>query len=167
MTTVTGQPAPGRRLGDRDRAHRPVGRKSRTFTARHLILAAGTWGTQKLLFKMRDSGTLPKLSDKLGVLTRTNSSPSWAPGGWRSSDLDLTHGVAITSSIHPTPDTHVEPCRRGKGSNAMGLLQTLMTDGPARAVQRAALEAVVHQCFTGIRAACCACSARGAGASAR
>ncbi len=26
-------------------------------------------------------------------------------------------------------DTHVEPCRYGKGSNAMGLLQTLMTDG--------------------------------------
>ena len=44
-------------------------------------------------------------------------------------DLDLTHGVAITSSIHPTSDTHVEPCRYGKGSNAMGLLQTLMTDG--------------------------------------
>jgi cholesterol oxidase len=37
--------------------------------------------------------------------------------------------VAITSSIHPTADTHIEPCRYGKGSNAMGLLQTLMTDG--------------------------------------
>src|SRR4029079_10269076 len=42
---------------------------------------------------------------------------------------NLTHGVAITSSIHPTSDTHIEPCRYGKGSNAMGLLQTLMTDG--------------------------------------
>ena len=39
-------------------------------------------------------------------------------------DLDLTHGVAITSSIHPTSDTHIEPVRYGKGSNAMGLLQT-------------------------------------------
>lgn len=37
--------------------------------------------------------------------------------------------MAITSSIHPTPDTHIEPCRYGKGSNAMGLLQTLMTNG--------------------------------------
>ena len=37
--------------------------------------------------------------------------------------------MAITSSIHPTSDTHVEPVRYGKGSNAMGLLQTLMTDG--------------------------------------
>jgi cholesterol oxidase len=37
--------------------------------------------------------------------------------------------VAITSSIHPDEDTHIEPVRYGKGSNAMGLLSTLMTDG--------------------------------------
>ena len=37
--------------------------------------------------------------------------------------------MAITSSIDPTSDTHIEPVRYGKGSNAMGLLQTLMTDG--------------------------------------
>jgi len=105
-------------------------RTRRTYTASHVVLAAGTWGTQKLLFKMRDTGRLPKLSDKLGVLTRTNSESivgaatlNVVPG------LDLTHGVAITSSIHPTSDTHVEPVRYGKGSNAMGLLQTLMTDG--------------------------------------
>jgi cholesterol oxidase len=106
-------------------------KNTRTFTARQLILSAGTWGTQKLLFKMRDTGKLPKLSDKLGVLTRTNSESIVGAGRLEARpDLDLTHGVAITSSIHPTPDTHVEPCRYGKGSNAMGLLQTLMTDGP-------------------------------------
>ncbi|WP_343600648.1 GMC family oxidoreductase [Mycobacterium sp.] len=112
------------------RTGRWVRRKKRTFTAAHVVLAAGTWGTQRLLFAMRDSGTLPKLSDRLGVLTRTNSESIVGAGRLRvSPDLDLTHGVAITSSIHPTPDTHVEPCRYGKGSNAMGLLQTLMTDG--------------------------------------
>ncbi len=105
-------------------------RKRRTFTANHLVLAAGTFGTQKLLFKMRDAGLLPKLSDKLGVLTRTNSESIVGAGRLEvRDDLDLTHGVAITSSIHPTSDTHVEPVRYGKGSNAMGLLQTLMTDG--------------------------------------
>jgi cholesterol oxidase len=40
--------------------------------------------------------------------------------------------VAITSSWHPDDDTHVEPCRYGYGSNAMGLLTTLMTDGDGR-----------------------------------
>ena len=105
-------------------------RGRKTFTARHVILAAGTYGTQKLLFKMRDGGNLPKLSDRLGVLTRTNSESIVGAGRLEvGDDLDLTHGVAITSSIHPTADTHVEPVRYGKGSNAMGLLQTLMTDG--------------------------------------
>lgn len=105
-------------------------RRRGTFTAQHLILAAGTYGTQKLLFKMRDQGKLPELSDRLGVLTRTNSESIVGAGRLKvGDDLDLTHGVAITSSIHPTPDTHVEPVRYGKGSNAMGLLQTLMTDG--------------------------------------
>ncbi|WP_143531347.1 GMC family oxidoreductase N-terminal domain-containing protein, partial [Rhodococcus erythropolis] len=50
------------------------GRKNRrTYTAANVILAAGTWGTQHLLFDMKDTGALPKLSDKLGELTRTNS----------------------------------------------------------------------------------------------
>jgi cholesterol oxidase len=105
-------------------------RRRKTFTARYVILAAGTYGTQKLLFKMRDKGTLPKLSDKLGVLTRTNSESIVGAATLKvTGEYDLTHGVAITSSIHPTADTHVEPVRYGKGSNAMGLLQTLMTDG--------------------------------------
>ncbi|MGE0221159.1 GMC oxidoreductase [Mycolicibacterium sp.] len=112
------------RTGAKVRRHRT------TFTAQYLILAAGTYGTQKLLFKMRDTGALPELSDKLGVLTRTNSESIVGAGRFKASpDLDLTHGVAITSSIHPTADTHIEPVRYGKGSNAMGLLQTLMTDG--------------------------------------
>ncbi len=133
MTTVTGfeQRPDGLWEIHTVRTGRWARKNTRTFTARQLILAAGTWGTQKLLFKMRDTGKLPKLSDKLGVLTRTNSESIVGAGRLEARpDLDLTHGVAITSSIHPTPDTHVEPCRYGKGSNAMGLLQTLMTDGP-------------------------------------
>jgi cholesterol oxidase len=79
---------------------------------------------------MRDKGKLPELSERLGELTRTNSESIVGAGRLRvRDDLDLTHGVAITSSIHPSSDTHIEPCRYGKGSNAMGLLQTLMTDG--------------------------------------
>ncbi|OBK20719.1 GMC oxidoreductase [Mycobacterium asiaticum] len=105
-------------------------RDRRSYTANHLILAAGTWGTQHLLFNMRDKGKLPRLSKRLGVLTRTNSESIVGAARLKvSPDLDLTHGVAITSSIHPSSDTHVEPVRYGKGSNAMGLLQTLMTDG--------------------------------------
>jgi cholesterol oxidase len=132
MTTVTGFAQRSDGLWD-VRTARTGGwlrRKRRKITATHVVLAAGTFGTQKLLFKMRDKGKLPKLSDKLGVLTRTNSESIVGAGRFEvSPDLDLTHGVAITSSIHPTSDTHIEPVRYGKGSNAMGMLQTLMTDG--------------------------------------
>ena len=132
MTTVTGfeQRSDGVWEVRTARTGRTLRTKRRTFTATHVVLAAGTWGTQKLLFKMRDNGKLPKLSDRLGVLTRTNSESIVGAGRLQvKPDLDLTHGVAITSSIHPTSDTHIEPVRYGKGSNAMGLLQTLMTDG--------------------------------------
>ena len=120
-------------------------RRRRKLTATHVVLAAGTFGTQKLLFNMRDKGKLPKLSEKLGVLTRTNSESIVGAGRFEvSKDLDLTHGVAITSSIHPTSDTHVEPVRYGKGSNAMGLLQTLMTDGAGpQGTGRPTVEAVL------------------------
>ncbi|MEX3648709.1 GMC family oxidoreductase [Mycolicibacterium porcinum] len=132
MTTVTNfeQRADGLWEVTTVRTGSKLRRRRKTFTATHLILAAGTYNTQKLLFKMRDTGKLNKLSSKLGVLTRTNSeSIVGAQTLTVSPDLDLTHGVAITSSVHPTADTHVEPVRYGKGSNAMGLLQTLMTDG--------------------------------------
>lgn len=131
MTTVTGfEQRPDGLWKVRTTRTGLLPRKRKTYTATHVVLAAGTYNTQKLLFKMRDKGKLPKLSDKLGVLTRTNSESIVGAGRFEvSPNLDLTHGVAITSSIHPTPDTHIEPVRYGKGSNAMGLLQTLMTDG--------------------------------------
>ncbi|KQY04642.1 cholesterol oxidase [Mycobacterium sp. Root135] len=132
MTTVTGfdEQPDGSWKVHTNRTGRWLRKKKHTYTASTVILAAGTWGTQQLLHKMRDTGRLPKLSDQLGVLTRTNSESIVGAGRLRvRDDLDLTHGVAITSSIHPTADTHIEPCRYGKGSNAMGLLQTLMTDG--------------------------------------
>ena len=106
-------------------------RTARSFTAGQVVFAAGTWGTQQLLHKMKAAGSLPEVSPRLGVLTRTNSE---ALGGalttMRSrTKHDFTRGVAITSSIHPDQYTHIEPVRYGKGSNAMGLLSTLMTDG--------------------------------------
>jgi cholesterol oxidase len=47
----------------------------------------------------------------------------------RNTDNDFSQGAAITSSFFPDAHTHIEPVRYGKGSNFMGLLQTLMTDG--------------------------------------
>ena len=100
------------------------------------MFAAGTWGTQTLLHRLRDTGVLPRISRKLGELTRTNSEALVGAMARRAPERggprDFTRGVAITSSWHPDEDTHIEPCRYGYGSNAMGLLTTLMTDGGGR-----------------------------------
>ena len=101
---------------------------NRRFTAGHVVVAAGTYNTQKLLHKMKSTGVLPKISDQLGKLSRTNSEAltgSIMPKG----GTDFSKGSAITSSFFPDDHTHVEPVRYGKGSNFMGLLQTVMTDG--------------------------------------
>ncbi|MFD4183729.1 FAD-dependent oxidoreductase, partial [Rhodococcus sp. NPDC058514] len=132
MTTVTGLHEASD--GSWDVVTRRTGAKIRknhkTYTAQNVVLAAGTWGTQHLMHKMKDTGSLPRLSDTLGELTRTNSESIVGAGKLKVDPaMDLTKGVAITSSFHPTADTHIEPVRYGKGSNAMGLLQTLMTDG--------------------------------------
>ena len=102
--------------------------KKRKFTAANVVIAAGTYNTQKLLHKMKSTGVLPKISDYLGKLSRTNSEAltgSIMPKG----GTDFSKGSAITSSFFPDDHTHVEPVRYGKGSNFMGLLQTVMTDG--------------------------------------
>ena len=100
----------------------------RKFTAAQVVVAAGTYNTQKLMHKMKSDGTLPKISNALGKLSRTNSEAltgTIMPRG----GVDYSKGSAITSSFFPDEHTHVEPVRYGKGSNFMGLLQTVMTDG--------------------------------------
>ncbi|MFT4189678.1 MAG: GMC family oxidoreductase [Aeromicrobium sp.] len=127
-TVVSVRPLPGggyeietRRTNKRFRPHQKL-------RAQQVVFAASTMGTQKLLHKMKDAGNLPKVSDRLGLLTRTNSEAllgSIADGN----DIDYSEGVAITSSFHPNEHTHIEPVRYGKGSNAMSLMQTVLTDG--------------------------------------
>jgi len=99
----------------------------KTFTADQVVFSAAALGTQKLLHQLKGEGDLPHISDRLGVLTRTNSE---AILGALAPDLstDYTQGVAITSSFHPDEHTHIEPVRYGKGSNAMAFLQTVLAD---------------------------------------
>ena len=107
--------------------------RRRTWRAEQVVLAAGTYNTQLLLHRARRRGDLPGLSPRLGTLTRTNSE---ALVGANAPKVDparqLSRGVAITSSFFPDPDTHVEPVRYPPGSNAMALLQTVLTPGGPR-----------------------------------
>ncbi|MGH3748545.1 MAG: FAD-dependent oxidoreductase, partial [Micromonosporaceae bacterium] len=106
-------------------------RQRRVFHADQVIFAAGAIGTQRLLHRMRDEHVLPRLSRRLGELTRTNSEAILGAKAFRPT-VDYSRGVAITSSFHPDAHTHIEPVRYGRGSNSMGLLQTFLTDGGSR-----------------------------------
>jgi cholesterol oxidase len=100
----------------------------RVLSAEQVVFAASSLGTQRLLHRMRDEGHLPKISERLGYLSRTNSESilgAIAP----DLEIDYSEGIAITSSFHPDEDTHVEPVRYGKGSNFMSMMQTVLTDG--------------------------------------
>jgi cholesterol oxidase len=107
------------------------GRRGLVFRTKGLVVAAGTLGTNALLLDLKRRGRLPRLSDHAGRYTRTNSETllgvrSFAPG------TDYTRGVAITSSVHPDADTHLEPVRFGRGHDAMCALVAALTDGDKR-----------------------------------
>jgi cholesterol oxidase len=108
-----------------------VRKRRKVFIASEVVLAAGTMGTQRLLHSMRDKGHLPNLSRRLGELTRSNSEAIIGARTFRR-NVDFSRGVAITSSFYPDDQTHIEPVRYGRGSNAMGLLTTVLADGDGR-----------------------------------
>ncbi|MCJ0870143.1 GMC oxidoreductase [Streptomyces sp. AP-93] len=136
MTTVTAlsdHPDGGHRVRTVPTDGRRRG-KVKVLRARYVVVAAGTYGTQTLLHTMKDLGELPRLSDRLGDLTRTNSEGlvgaqtddrRYRKRHGKDKRADFTRGVAITSSVHPNADTHIEPVRYGKGSNAMGFMTIL------------------------------------------
>ena len=129
-TTVTGlhPQADGSWVIDTERTGRWVAKDKQQFSAKRVILAAGAWGTQNLLHRQQADGHLPLLPKSLGKLTRTNSEAILGAMGTKvDPENDFSNGVAITSSFFPDEDTHIEPVRYGKGSNAIAMLQMIMT----------------------------------------
>ncbi|HWF74698.1 MAG TPA: GMC family oxidoreductase [Solirubrobacteraceae bacterium] len=109
-------------------------RDKQRLTARGVVLAAGPLGTNRLLFRCKLGGSLPKVSDRLGHLVRTNSESILAVTAPDDAN-DFTRGVAITSSIYPDPDTHVEPVTYGSGGDSQSVLFTLMCEAGRRGTQ--------------------------------
>jgi cholesterol oxidase len=106
-------------------------RRRRTFTAKGVVFAAGPLGTNKLLAACRLHGSLPRLSNRLGALVRTNSEailavtlPLGAP--------DIQRRVAITGSIYPDPDTHIETVVYGDAADSMSALYTVLVGDGTR-----------------------------------
>ena len=100
------------------------------FTAKNVIFAASSLGTQSLLFHLKEKGSLPNISDDLGNRVRTNSESILAvryPGTGK----DLSKGIAIGSGIYIDHNTHIEAVRYPDGSNLMSGLFTVLTHGRA------------------------------------
>src|SRR3546814_17235023 len=83
---------------------------------------------------MKDEGVLTELSPRLGELTRSNSEAIISVAS--REHTDMAQGVAISSSIHPEPTTHVEVVKYGSGQDALVPLSVPMIDGgPLRALR--------------------------------
>jgi len=107
-------------------------RDRQTLTARGVVVAAGALGTNRLLQRCRLSGSLPRISHRLGELVRTNSESILAVTVPDDYPDDLTKRVAITSSIYPDPHTHIETVTYGHAGDSMSLLYTLLVGDGTR-----------------------------------
>jgi len=101
-------------------------KQPREFRARGVVFSAGALGTNALLAQCKLNGSLPRISDRLGHLVRTNSESILTvtlPKGTKH----VWNDVMISSSIHPRPDTHIEFNTFGRNADSMSLLYTMLT----------------------------------------
>ena len=108
------------------------GRGRRTIRARGVVVAAGALATNKLLQRCRLGGALPRISNRLGELVRTNSESILAVTVPEDYPDDLTRRVAISGSIYPDADTHIETVSYGRDGDSMSLLYTLLVGDGTR-----------------------------------
>jgi cholesterol oxidase len=101
-------------------------KRRRTERARGVVIASGTYGTNKLLMRCKLNGSLSRISHRLGELVRTNSEAILAVTG-RNDNVDYSTSVAISSSFFPDQDTHIENVTYGHGGSLMGRSFTLLT----------------------------------------
>ena len=105
-----------------------IGKHPRRFTSRGVVFAASSLGTMELLFRLREKNSLPRLSSQLGKHVRTNSE-SLIGARMPGYHQDLSGGIAIGSGVYIDEHTHIEAVRYPRGSDAMGFLTTILTNG--------------------------------------
>ena len=109
-----------------------VRRNRETLRARGVIVAAGALGTNKLLARCRERGSLGRISARLGELVRTNSESILTVTVPADYPHDLVKRVAITSSIYPDANTHIETVTYGDAGDSMHRLYTMMVGDGTR-----------------------------------
>jgi cholesterol oxidase len=107
-------------------------KECRVQRARGVVVAAGPLGTNRLLQRCRVGGSLPRISARLGELVRTNSESILAVTVPEDYPEDLIKRVAITSSIYPDSNTHIETVTYGDDGDSMHRLNTLLVGDGTR-----------------------------------
>jgi cholesterol oxidase len=97
-------------------------------TCRGIVFAASSLGTQELLLRLKDRGSLPRISDALGKCVRTNAE-SLIGIRYPDSEVDLSKGIAIGSGIYIDGNTDIQATRYSAGSDAIALINTVLTLG--------------------------------------
>ena len=93
-----------------------------------IIFSGGVLGTVPLLLKLKDSGSLPRLSKQLGADIRTNNETLAAVTSFRD-DLNFAQGVSIGSVLHTDEHSHVEPINHNNRSGLMRLFIAPTVEG--------------------------------------
>jgi cholesterol oxidase len=102
-----------------------LGKDVREIRTRGVIFSAGALGTNRLLARCKLNGSLPRISDRLGELVRTNSESVLAVT-LPDDSIDPSRSIAITSSVYPNERTHIEFVTYGRDADAFSLNFTVM-----------------------------------------
>jgi len=96
----------------------------RVHTARGVVFAGGSLGTNELLANCKHGGSLPLISDRLGELVRTNSES--VLNVRLPEDRKTWNDVTASSSVHIDQDTHIEFLTYGRHADFLSLLCTIL-----------------------------------------
>jgi cholesterol oxidase len=110
-------------------------RAPRILRSRGVVIAAGALGTNRLLWRCKLNGSLPRISDRLGYLVRTNSESITGVIAPDEYPEDFTKSIAITSSVYTDEHTHVEVVTYGRGADSQSWLQTMLVEAGRRGTQ--------------------------------
>lgn len=111
--------------------------KSKSYTAKRVILAAGVIGSLDLLLRARDEhGSLAHVSASCGDIVRTNSEALCVVLDNDAKTTLNADGAAISSDFYPNDHTHITQNRLSKAYAMMRFMFLPMVDGADPKVRR-------------------------------
>ena len=102
-------------------------KRKKEYTTKGVVFSAGAIGTVKLLLKLKKN-FLPRLSERLGYLIRTNNE-TLISVSTLDKTKDMSKGIAIGSILHTDENSHLEVVRYTDGSGFWKLLHLPYTTG--------------------------------------